>query len=342
MKIILSHPYAGALLWWMQSGNEWSDPKVPQHPYYRHLYGNVDKFKDLALACTVVFDEIVMAAADFGYPDSQVTDDYRKIHIPSLSLSADWDPVYESQTLTRPIVGDLLRDPVIARIISRVPKNLKSRVIEDCIADILLMREYECPLISSVGRRGLVVRLLELDVVAASSTSSSIYLPSGQSLADELSETFNADQLNRYVEMVGLMFRSPDVASLSNIKSNDKIRAYASRFQDVLVDNPSGGEDHLLEAISDAWRNRELAEKVKSGFSMAGRGLTILGLIPVVGTVSGVIGLGSEASEIAADQFAKRHAWYELGPEIIRLESMASLENYMASAAFQRLSPKER
>lgn len=342
MKIILSHPYAGALLWWMQSGSEWADPKVPQHPYYRHLYGNVDKFKDLALACTVVFDEIVMAAADFGYPDAHVTDDYRKIRIPSLSLSADWDPVYESQALTRPIVGDLLRDQVIDRIISRVPENLKSQVIEDCIVDILLMREYECPLISSVGRRALVVRLLELEVVAASSAPSTMYLPSGQSLADELSGTFNADQLDRYVEMVGLMFRSPDVASLSDIKSNAKIRAYASRFQDVLVDNPSGGEEHLLEAISDAWRSRELAETVKSGFSIAGRGLTILGLIPVVGTVTGVISVGSEAGEMGADQFAKRHAWYELGPEITRLESMASLEGYMASAASRRSSLKER
>jgi hypothetical protein len=138
------------------------------------------------------------------------------------------------------------------------------------------------------------------------------------------------------------MFRSPDVASLSSIKSNKKIRLYASHFQDVLVDNPSGGQEHLLEAISDAWRSRELADTVKSGFSMTGRGLTILGLIPVVGTVTGMIGVGTEVGEIAANQIAKRHAWYELAPEIVRLESLAALERHMVDASARRLVQEDR
>lgn len=34
--------------------------KRPSHSYYRTLYGNVDRNLDIALACCVVFEEVVL------------------------------------------------------------------------------------------------------------------------------------------------------------------------------------------------------------------------------------------------------------------------------------------
>src|SRR5580693_846833 len=72
MKIILSHPYSGAVHWWfgqLQRVGGDQALKRPYSGYYRTLYGSdIDNFIDIALACLVIFDEIVIPAADAAFP----------------------------------------------------------------------------------------------------------------------------------------------------------------------------------------------------------------------------------------------------------------------------------
>src|SRR6185369_11176936 len=122
----------------------------------------------LALACLVVFDEVIIPAADFGFESAISSADYQKIRIPDVELSADWQPVHESKRLLQGITSDLLHDVQIAKILSRVPQNIQREVLADALSDILLMKEYQAPLVSSYGRRVLIHRLLQLGVSSLS------------------------------------------------------------------------------------------------------------------------------------------------------------------------------
>ncbi|MFJ5305402.1 hypothetical protein [Streptomyces sp. NPDC088350] len=317
----------------MQSSDDWAHPTRPAHPYYRHLYGNFDEHLDVALACAVIFDEIILPAADARYPDSVMSPDYRTVEIPGLGLFADWDPVRASREAMTGIAEDVARDARISHILKNVPKRLRTQVVVDVATDMLLLGEYKAPVISSPGRRAMLLRLIELDVLADLGLSLG-GVGSIQKSATESPATLGAvTELRKYVSVTGLTFKSPDVKSLSGIKSNSLVRNYAGNFQKVLTaDNSDTGPLDLFESIRSAWKSRVLQSRISGSFTATSRGLSVLGLIPGVGTVAEVVAMGAEATAIASEKLERKNSWYEIGPEILRLESLAALERHLEDA----------
>ncbi|MFI0540596.1 hypothetical protein ACH3VS_17145 [Streptomyces sp. WSLK1-3] len=310
----------------MQSADEWAMSTSPDHPYYRHLYGKVDDHLDVALACTVIFDEVIIAAADAKYPESEVSGDYSKVKISGLNLLADWDPVQASRKALEDIVGDLAKDPILSRILRKVPRNLQGQVIQDVAVDLILMREYNAPVVSSPGRRAMLIRLMEINAL------SGVGVPHiAQNAAIQSQSVREAvDDLTSYVTVTGLTFMSPDVRSLSEIKENRLVRNYAEEFQKVLaLGDPEGSSVRLFESIRRAWKSRELQGRIANGFSASSRGLSLLGLVPVIGTFAEAAALGADATALAAEQREKKNSWYEIGPQIRRLESLAALQRHI-------------
>lgn len=333
LRVILSHPYSGALHWWMQSANEWAHSTRPDHPYYRHLYGKVNDHLDVALACTVIFDEIILPAADAQYPESTISADYRKVEIPSLGLLADWDPVQASRKALENIAGDIAKDIKISRILAKVPKHLRAQVVLDVATDMLLQSEYKAPVISSSGRRAMLVRLAELGILAdlgvptkrASSTSGAGNKPP-ETLA-------TIGELTNYVSVTGLSFRSPDIKTLSDIKSNSTVRNYAKSFQNVLIPKKkSTATVDLFDSIRQAWKSQELQNRISGGFTTTSRAFSVLGLIPGIGTIAEAVAMGADAGAIASEKLEQKNSWYEIGPEILRLESLAALERHLTDS----------
>jgi hypothetical protein len=168
VKVILSHPFSGAIYWWFAnqiSGGYDHASKRPGHPYYRTLYGNVDKHLDIALACAVVFDDIILPAADAVLRAGNLPpEDQTKF--PELNMStSEWALIRHAQEAVDPISDDLLTDPVISSVLRRVPADMRSMALRYAAADILMTSEYSVPIICASGRRKIVRRLIELDVI---------------------------------------------------------------------------------------------------------------------------------------------------------------------------------
>ncbi|MET7906337.1 hypothetical protein ABZS86_34765 [Streptomyces sp. NPDC005355] len=310
----------------MQSARESPHSVNPSHPYYRHLYGKVYDHLDVALACTVIFDELIIAAADALYPDSSYSGDYSKVTIPALGILADWNPVHAGQDSVGDITGDLAGDPVLSRILRKVPRQHREQVVRDVVIDLLLMREYDAPVISSRGRRAMLARLIELDVLPGmrAAGGASVVEVESQAAIDAV------DDLASYVTVTGLTFKSPDVGALSGIKENRLVRNYAGEFQKVLALGGEGGRSSsLFESIERAWKSRELQGRIAGGFSATSRGLSLLGLVPVVGTFTEAAALGADAVAFAGERREQKNAWYEIGPQILRLESLAAMRRHI-------------
>lgn len=311
MRVILSHPYSGAIYWWFANQGD-IDPdqksKKPRHGYYRTLYGDVDKNLDTALACAVVFDDIILPSADSFIPGD----------VSNLGMTGSWEPITEAWKITSDLGSVLLEDEGIKKVLSKVPRNARNQAIWYAVADILLAQEHNAPIICAPGRRALVQRLVELGIGGLSPLASEALLRLGVNVSSGLRD---------YVTIVGLDVISRDAESLGRIKWNSDIRNYATKFQSALFGlSEQAPIGDLYDAIGQAWESAEARRGLKGFFSATTRTLSVFGLIPAVGTVTGAAALASDAASSVAGRMEKKASWYELGPEMMRLERLDSLE----------------
>jgi hypothetical protein len=319
VKIVLSHPYSGAIHWWFGQlhgvGGEQA-LKKPRMGYYRTLYGDVDNSIDIALACLVIFDEIVLPAADAAFPGIQ--ESRSRGVIADLALETDWEPWQEGHALSRTIEAQLQRDVVIRRVLSRIPKHARGMILADAITDIILASQHKAPVICSPGRKALIDRLVAIEVLPDTYVS--------RELTPQVSEGIRSGVAS-YVTTAGITFRTENLASLVDVKWHDRIRAYATEFQRVLTSNVSDVRlNSLYESIAAAWTTVDSNESMKSAFVATSRSFAIAGLVPGVGTVLGAIGVGADLSAAAIERRTEQLRWYELGPEIARYQSLRPLE----------------
>jgi hypothetical protein len=314
VKAILSHPFSGALYWWMDNQNPYHRglrDKKPHHSYYRTLYGDVDRHLDTAIACAVVYEEVVLPPADAHMPGVIAGPSGKTYTIPELEISTDWELLREAQNAVEPHVNDLLIDGEVARILRTVPSRVRRQVIIDAANDIAMSSQLGLSVICSPGRRALMGRLLELGLALGDTSNDA-----GEALAAQLSD---------YVNVIGLRFNSTTVESLAKVKWQEDVRSYASVFQEVIA-GEGGTLESLYEAISIAWLNSETATQVAGSFSAVSRVMNFAGLVPGVGTVTGVLGIAADGASALAQRRVEAHRWYELGPTIQKVESLQRLE----------------
>ncbi len=318
MKVVLSHPYSGALYWWLAAqsgvGGE-QGKKRPRHRYYRTLYSNVDRNLDVALACCVIFEEVVLPGADVPYPqfDQHGEDEMR---LPALDLFSGWEPVHEARQLLVPHEEELLRDPVISSVLGYLPDDAQHLALLYAMADVLLTQIHLAPVLCTQGRRRIVLRLIELGIVD---------IPAEVTEAIRESEPM-MEGLEGYVDIAGLTFLSDSIDRLARVKWNQKIRDYAANFQAVLLKDADAGFGRLLDDIADAWSSAAVATEISGVFATTSRSLGPVSLVPGAGSVAGLAAMGADGAGALAERRAEKLRWYELGPEILRFESLENMQ----------------
>lgn len=332
MRIVLSHPYAGALHWWFQSSQQHAHDKRPDHPYYRHLYGDIDEHLDVTLACTVVFDEVLMQAADAYYPSARPAKDNSGVRVPELDVTAVWQHEFRDRD-KREDLRELAADAQIASILRRVPLDVRPDVIADALGDAALSIQYNAPIVSSPGRRAVMLRLSELGAITTVPKKVPWYsrwraMPTqGEQL--QLGAAATA-KLDAYVTVTALTFRSRDAAALGKVKQNKTIRTYAGEFERVLTRTGSSSEE-LFESMASAWGHRQIFDEVGGGLATASRGLGLAAFVPLIGLPAGVSAVALDAAAMATNAVGRKRAWYELGAEITHVETVREMESLLRS-----------
>jgi len=313
MKVILSHPFSGSIHWWFGQLRGVIGDQALKHPnsgYYRSLYGDIDTYFDIALASLVIFDDVVLPAADAAFPGEGG-------RIPELNIVTDWEPTRHAIELYDSHEEQLNADPGIGTILRRVPRNAWWMALQNAIADIVLSRENDAPVICSRGRKALIDRLVALEIVPRLQ----------QDIALARASRTMASDLEDYVTVAGLLFRAENLDSLASIKWSERVREYAGEFQRVLVSTASQPElGGLYEHIATAWTAVESGESIASAFSAASRSFSVVSLIPGAGTVTGALGIAADAASAAVGRRNERLRWFQLGPEISRYQSLRDLQ----------------
>lgn len=164
MRVILSRPFVGALHWWLavQSGvGGFQASKRSTHPYYRALYGDVDRNLDVALAACVIFEDVLVAAMDAPYPGFARADG-QDLRLPELEIAAAWDPVFEAGEIAQKISSELVVVSALqTTLAASASKEERDLELQYAIADILLADRHRAPVLCAPERRILILRLLE-------------------------------------------------------------------------------------------------------------------------------------------------------------------------------------
>jgi hypothetical protein len=325
MKVILSHPYSGAIYWWF--GKEAGFPPSlrrpgprERHPYYRALFGKSLECINVARACIVIFEEVVMPAIDapFVRGPSELVE-------PALNVSADWNPVHQARRIVDRDEAELLSDPIIDSIVGRLPSDQWGLELLYALVDIFLASDTSAPVLCAPGRQALIHRLIELDVASEELSprqkSNLGPLRAGAGLAEVLGD---------YVGVTALDFRASKVSDIGRIKEDAKVRAYASTFQRILMGRgkPVAAEDFYHE-IRDAQAAAKADGGIARAFRTTSRALSIGSLIPVIGTPAALGSLAADAGAKAAEKRREALSWYELAPRIEYLRSLNALQAHL-------------
>jgi hypothetical protein len=257
----------------------------------------------------VIFDDVVLPSADAAFPGESG-------RIPELNIVSDWGPMAHAYEVYERNKDQLDADPVIRTILRRVPRDARGMALQNAIADIVLSYEHDAPVICSRGRKALIDRLVALEIVPELQQDATL----GQA-----SRRMSID-LEDYVTVVGLLFRAENLESLASIKWNERIRNYAGEFQKVLTSTASQPElGGLYEHIATAWTAVESGEGIASAFSAASRSFSVASLVPGIGTVTGVLGIGADVASAVTERHNERLRWFQVGPEISRYQSLRDL-----------------
>ncbi len=314
MKVIISYPYSGALYWWFGQEREFALPKTPQHSYYAALFGDVDRHLDVALTSALVYEEFLIPAADAAYPGLGNLQHHSPADL-GLEVS-EWDPIQIAQKLTIPLNEYWQEDPVLGQLLAGKDEVDVHMELMYAIADALLAAEHRVPVLCSDGRRATVQRLIELGVV-----------PVEPEIVDQFRRGNAAGQMvDSYAQVTGLTFGTDGIREFVDLKEASPLREYAQGFQRALASPGTASEHDFYEAIAVAMESKQVAEQVRGTFEATSRVMSVLGLIPGVGTVTGLADLGSDAAAATAQARADGLSWFELSQTVAGARNRAAIE----------------
>ncbi|MGA3084042.1 MAG: hypothetical protein ABSE95_04555 [Thermodesulfobacteriota bacterium] len=313
MDIVLSYPFSGSLYaFFTEQARGEKVPDKVGHRYYQTLYGKKhSEVRDLALTNLLLYENVFIVAADNHMPETDKYYDngvYKNIE---LGLFSEWPTDHFREQIDVQIEKDLA-DPVISKILFKVPQYSKKQILRDCRNEIALANKYSCPVLASGGRSVLIKRLSEIDSAAIGISQ----VRAGTVVATE-----------EYVNIVCLNFNPTDYDLLYSYKQDKDLRVYAAAFQKIIrdIDNPMEARKKLLTLIRESMEKQSLMKISSSFLDVSSIILSLTGFIPGIGIfLSGGSLAATGGSKLLAQQASRK--WYEFGPQINRIKDRKLLE----------------
>ena len=169
----------------------------------------------------------------------QLVDEHADYDYRELGLHTEWDGDL-SEELDDLAKSDV-EDEVAKRVLHRVPESSRLQILRDCRHEIHLAQKHNCPIVCVGGRRLIIEQMIR-----KARASSTLYNPQAVVMAEQ------------YVQLTGPIFDLPNVEAFADLKSNRELRTYAQAFLHAmsrLNDGPATRHGLLVamrEAISSA------------------------------------------------------------------------------------------
>ena len=293
--VVLAPPYSGTLYAWFHDcladreyykGHEsWMD-----NSYYADLYSQyTEQTKHVAIMFSVLYDYIILPPADAFQPREDKA---------NLGFQTKWDEFDEWHQMEK-ITKHYTNNPKLVRLL----RTKEPWHVEELLAElrycIRKSRELNCPIFCGQGTQQIINLMNRIDEENISK------------------DTSNQIQfVENYLNLSGFMFNVNDLDILGVIKSDSKIRRYCNQFAKILEKrmDSSTTEADLKKLILESINQDDISKHIRGVLNISSLLLSIVGLVPVIGTPLSVASLTSTGIEKGLSISAPN--WYELAPRV--------------------------
>lgn len=315
-KIILGHPFSGALYAYFDSqlNNGSHTVASKYHSYYKTLYGkHFYTNLDITLTLALIYDDIIICPADNPVPQPKDKKlDYSHYYNEELGLYFSWDEFSEKRNEFEIEIRTIINDVEILKILNGIPKHAHQQILNDLLYEIYLANNYKATLFTSGMRQSLANRIIQI-----SNQKFPNYAPPIQ-----------IEIISNYLEITGILFNPMGLDNFIYLKQEKDLKIYSKSFLN-LVENfrpkDSNIKKQMLSLAKDALETKSINSKLSGIFSSSSSILSIAGLIPALGTITGIAGIGIDISDRINQHIAKKGKWYEFGPQILKTKSLYEL-----------------
>lgn len=307
-RVILSYPYSAALYAFFAEdmgrdgfGQGPPRPRHP-HPYYRTLFGDsYYRYEAIAISLALIFDQIILPPADTYLPADR--DEGGNYVNADLGLEVHWEQFSQLQDEAEAFVSLYLQDPVIIRILGRIPDFGRKMILQSCHYEILEAETTNCPIVCGEGRRAILQHLVHK-----------------QNISAELQNRANLQVLEDYLELLLPYFKVPgDINTLCEIKQTRPLRQYAKAlFRAMGEAGKSDARRVLATEMLEAMNSVDFAERLAGFCETTSTVLSVAGLLPGIGLGASVASLGFSASAKRKAAVAAGAKWWEFAFEVTR------------------------
>ncbi len=320
-NIVLGFPYEGGLLGLLNQEDSRTASLAKDHPYYRVLFGpQSERMRAKATALISLFEEVILVSSNSALPDySTFTTGDTYFH-PDLRLRVpraynEWEPA--NKDLATAVMQDMSVKTVL-QADSGFPVDEHERIHLLCrlLIQMRLAQEHSAVIVGD-ERLGA----LHSAVLAALT----------QMAAHETGTLRNSRVLPldcQTLSIVGLDFGCDKIDTFAAVRQSKEIRTYATQFRDAIftAQNSPNLRQRLLSLMREAREKSEIAKQIAGGFETSSSVTSVVGLLPFVGTVIGMVGLSTDAAARAARHTQTAREWYLIGPKMrqVALEHVLS------------------
>jgi len=308
-KLVLGPPYDGGYVWLLNKDlmrHDHGGHYDGSHPYYQTLYGpDHSEMAPRAASLSVLYDDIFIAAADIGLPDRKSFSDGQDYFNPLIGTHHNWTEFHAAREDLNRLAEEDLQDPDIVALLPNEEWPRKLLLDRINYVAMLSRRENAKLVVGSTERAILDIKARKVKHVAEQTP-----------LAFERDEKIKI--LDRYFDFACFHFVAPRYDDLVALKQNEEVKTYAREFHktmDSVAEDPDPYQS-FMRLMASAQNKANIAKQVQGGFAASGRICTWFGLIPLVGSATSAVGVGTDVADKTAESLAERQSWYLLGPKM--------------------------
>lgn len=310
-KVILSFPYSGAVQAFFAKelvGSSFGS----NHGYYKTLWGSSSQhITGLSLTLFSLYDEVIFSPVDNPMPDSQTYWGEEEYYHPDFGLRMPARPssigmdYYEQENY----IDWVLSDPVISRILSRVPPSAQRQILLQVICDVELSLRFAAEIISSNGRRMIMRRLSAID-------------PQYHNVQKRIVDI--SDMVENSAELLVPDFEITSIELLHRIKNDKETRKYGRSVTSILHSKASSDRTSLHRLALESNLLNSKNEQINTFCSISGKICSALGFVPLVGPLFSGISLALGESELVNN--LSKSNWIEFKPHLSKLKTKVDIE----------------
>ena len=319
-KIVLGHPFSGALYAYFDK--ELNEGRFIEssryHGYYRTLYGkHFDAYIEIALTLSLIYDTVIVPAADTTFPDYEKYQSNGEYYNPEFGLYFTWRDEANQRHIISEKIERAIADKGVSALLWNIPKPVHEQIIAEVYFELSMANKFNATLFTIGKRQALAKRIAEIENEAT----------------PELSQKNKIKVISSYLDITGLLFQPMNIESFYYLKTEKELRGYSTSFLNIMEDftsrNPVKVKEDLLLLIKEAMSSDKLNSKISGVFEGSSAIMNYVGLIPIAGTVAGMVGIGTDLLARGVNKLNEKHKWFELASQIERIKSKAKIHSLL-------------